>query len=168
MTIHPDTEARNQFLDTMHKSCNKKCKNKLSVKLLTPTAKMPSKANPTDAGLDLYADESGSIYRGERKLISTGISVAIPEGYVGLIWPRSGLSVKNGISVMAGVIDAGYRGEIKVCLLNTNQNTDFFKFERGDKIAQILIQPVLNVELEEVDDLPSSDRNNKGFGSSGR
>jgi len=166
MNYHPDAEARVSFLEKM--SCGKKCKCKLSVQLLTPTAKMPSKANPSDAGLDLYADESGSIYRGERKLISTGISVAIPEGYVGLIWPRSGLSVRNGISVMAGVIDAGYRGEIKVCLLNTNQNTDFFKYDKGDKIAQILIQPILDVNLEQVEELPLSDRNEKGFGSSGR
>lgn len=132
---------------------------------------VPTKAHKTDAGYDLYACEDGSIYRGNRALVSTGIGLEIPVGYVGLIWPRSGLAVKNGIQVMAGVIDAGYRGEIKVCLHNTNQELDFFRYKHGDKIAQILIQPIHDVELHEVNqeiwENLDSDRGENGFGSTG-
>lgn len=141
----------------------------IKVKKLTPTATVPSKAYRYDAGFDLYADEALQIYPGQRKVISTSIAMEIPEGYVGLIWPRSGLAVKRGVDVLAGVIDSSYRGEIKVCLLNTNieLSLDVVDITPGDKIAQILIQKIADCELEEVEELSGSDRGEKGFGSSG-
>lgn len=137
----------------------------LPVKRLTETAILPTRAHPGDAGLDLYADESVNVECLDRALVSTGIAVAIPPGYVGLIWPRSGLAAKFAISVDAGVIDAGYRGPVKV--LVTNSGDDDYAVHRGDKIAQLLIQPVSLMEPVEVDCLDETDRNAGGFGSSG-
>lgn len=152
----------------------------LKVKRLTETAKLPTRAHSTDAGLDLYADEDVIIRAGHRGVIKTGIAISIPEGKVGLIWPRSGLAVKQGVHVMAGVIDSSYRGEILVCLLNTQPNElnyerDGDKYElegpcvairKGDKIAQLLIQDVYLYDVEEVEDLDETDRGSQGFGSS--
>jgi dUTP pyrophosphatase len=117
-------------------------------------AKLPRKAHNTDAGYDLCSTEDCVIKPQERKLVSTGIHMAIPAGYVGLIWPRSGLSAKKGIDILAGVIDHGYTGEIKVCLLNTGDED--FGVSAGDKIAQILIQAIYCVELVQVSSLDSS------------
>lgn len=138
---------------------------------------MPTKAYDFDAGFDLYADESCVLVQGKQQLVSTSIAMEIPDGYVGLIWPRSGLSAKHGIDVLAGVIDSGYRGEIKVCLLHNNLTLleeDFddiryskFEINRGDKIAQILIQEVPRFKIVETDTLSDSNRGAKGFGSSG-
>lgn len=137
----------------------------LKVKRLTDTAKLPTRAHAGDAGLDLYADEAWLLSATSRALINTHISIAIPHGYVGLIWPRSGLAAKHGISVDAGVIDAGYRGPVKV--LVTNSGDDDYAVHRGDKIAQLLIQPVSLMEPVEVGCLDETDRNAGGFGSSG-
>lgn len=137
----------------------------LMVKRLTPTAQLPSRAHPSDAGLDLCADEQIVIPPGERALIRTGIAVSIDPMKVGLIWPRSGMAVRDGITVGAGVIDSGYRGEVKVLLFNHGAAPVFI--EPGDRIAQLLIQPVFPDIVYEVNELPSSDRDAMGFGSSG-
>lgn len=137
----------------------------LKVKRLTDTAKLPTRAHAGDAGLDLYADEDVIVCASCRLLVSTGISVAIPDGYVGLIWPRSGLAAKHGISVDAGVIDAGYRGPVKVLITNASKDNHYV-INRGDKIAQLLIQPVALIPPVEVDALDASERNGGGFGSS--
>jgi dUTP pyrophosphatase len=138
----------------------------IKVKLLSNEAKAPTKANQDDAGWDLYSTQDVCIKPGHRQVVSTGIAIAIPPGYVGLIWPRSGLSVKNGCDILAGVIDAGYRGEIKVCIQNCDPTNDI-NLSKGAKIAQILFQEIPKFELLEVDELDETDRNDKGFGSSG-
>lgn len=139
----------------------------MNVKKLHPDAIMPTRANPTDAGFDLYALDDSVAWPRKRVLVRTGIAMEIPEGHVGLIWPRSGLAVKHGIDVMAGVVDSGYRGEIKVLLQNTDPDL-VHKIHKGDRIAQILIQPIVTPELVEVDDLGESERGADGFGSTGK
>lgn len=142
----------------------------LKVKLLHPDAKVPTRANPTDAGLDLCAiTEDGGIARiegGYRKIVSTGIAISIPQGYVGRILPRSGLAAKEGIHVMAGVVDSSYRGEIKVVLLNTAPGG--FIYRTGDRIAQLVIQKIQLWNPEVVDELDETERGENGFGSSGQ
>ncbi|MCD5381378.1 MAG: dUTP diphosphatase [Candidatus Pacebacteria bacterium] len=137
----------------------------LQIKKLTETAVVPVFAHTTDAGMDLFADEAVELKPGERVLVSTGIAMAIPEGYVGLVWDKSGLAVKRGIKTMAGVIDAGYRGEIKVALLNTTDKAQ--SFEIGEKVSQILIQKVEQPEMVLVDELSDTERGEGGFGSTG-
>ncbi len=137
----------------------------LPVKRLTNTALLPTRAHPGDAGLDLYADENWIVTTASRALINTNIIIAIPDGYVGLIWPRSGLAAKYGISVDAGVIDAGYRGPIKVLMTNAS-TVQHYEINRGDKIAQLLIQPVALLTPVEVDCLNETERDADGFGSS--
>ena len=139
---------------------------KLKIKRLTNSAILPSYSHDGDAGLDLYSDMDCSLEQGQRMAISTGISIEIPAGFVGLVWPRSGLSIKNGIDVLAGVGDSGYRGEYKVVLLNTGY--DDFVIKKGDRIAQLLIQPIERAEVEEVEELSGSQRGEGGFGSTGR
>lgn len=138
---------------------------KLLVKKLDPDAIIPTKANSSDAGYDLYALDGAIVEKNTHRLIKTGISMAIPEGHVGLIWPRSGLAYKHGLDVFAGVIDSGYRGDIGVILFNSQYNS--YEISKGDRIAQILIQKVEDYELLEVEDLDSTERNCGGFGSSG-
>ena len=139
----------------------------LPVKRLTNTSKLPDKANLFDAGLDLYSDEKEviTLAPGERRLFSTGISVAIPKGFVGLIWPRSGHAVKTGLDTMAGVIDSPYRGEVKVLLINHSQ--DYQIYRHGDKIAQLIIQQAPDFTPVETENLNETSRGNNGFGSSG-
>ena len=140
----------------------------IEVQKLDPNATIPTRANSTDAGYDLYAqiDSSSTIINPkEIKLISTGIAMAIPRGYAGLIWDRSSMGVK-GIHRFAGVVDSGYRGEVKVCLYNSNDRP--YLLNSGDRIAQILIQKVNDFYLREVDNLNETDRGSGGFGSSGR
>ena len=138
----------------------------LKVKKLDPTAAIPTRVNARDAGFDLYALEDCEIGPHSQKLVKTGISMAIPKGYVGLIWPRSGLAHKYGLDVFAGVIDSGYRGDIGVILYNTK--SDHYKIKKGERIAQILFQKIEDFDLVEVDDLDDSQRGTGGFGSSGK
>ena len=137
----------------------------IKIKKLSETATPPKYANPGDAGMDFYSDETVNLQPNERKLISTGISMAIPEGYVGLIWDKSGLASKHGLKTMAGVIDSGYRGEIKV--LVHNLSNQLYVIEAGKKIAQMLIQPVEQKTITEVEDLNQTGRGEGGFGSTG-
>ena len=142
----------------------------LCVKKLTDTAQIPTKGNPSDAGWDLYADEDVTIAPKETKLISTGIAMAIPEGNVGLIWDRSSMGVK-GVHRHAGVIDCGYRGEIKVCLHNAGValgSDSSYEIKRGDRIAQLLIQHIPDFSISEVETLSTTPRGDGGFGSTGK
>ena len=128
---------------------------------------MPTRAYAGDAGVDLAACERVELGPGERALVPTGLAVAIPEGYAGYVQPRSGLAAQHGISIVnsPGLVDAGYRGELKVNLLNTDRRQAFV-VERGMRIAQLVILPVPEVELVEVAELPASERGVRGFGSS--
>jgi dUTP pyrophosphatase len=137
----------------------------IKIKKLHPEAKLPQYANPNDAGMDFYANETIIINPNDRKLISTGISLAIPHGYVGLIWDKSGIASKHGIKTMAGVVDSSYRGEIKVLLHNLSENN--YVVEKGNKIAQMLIQPVEQRQIKEVETLEETERGSGGFGSTG-
>jgi dUTP pyrophosphatase len=140
----------------------------LAFQRLDPRAILPTRAHPGDAGLDLHALEPARLEPGERASVRTGVAVAVPEGYAGLVLPRSGLAVRHGISVVnaPGLIDAGYRGEIRVLLLNTDHSRAW-SLEAGDRIAQLVISPVALPEPQEVAELGSSARGTGGFGSSG-
>ncbi|MBR9700687.1 dUTP diphosphatase [Candidatus Woesearchaeota archaeon] len=138
---------------------------KINVKRLIPDAVLPSYGRPGDAGLDLTTIESHILSPGERRMFSTGLAIAVPEGMVGLVWDRSGMAAKNGIKTMAGVIDCTYRGELKIVLLNTTDES--YEIKKGDRIAQLLVQPINTVEVVESD-LDDSHRGESGFGSSGR
>lgn len=141
---------------------------KIPAKALENCPGMPNYAYPGDAGFDLKSAEELILGPGERKVVKCGFSMAIPEGFAGLVIPRSGLAAKHGISVVnaPGLVDSGYRGEIQVILLNTDKN-ESFNISTGDRIAQMMIVPFANAELVEVDNLESSERDEKGFGSSG-
>ncbi len=134
---------------------------------LRDDAVLPSRAYPGDAGLDLAACQRVELGPGERALVSTGLAVAIPEGYAGFVQPRSGLASEHGISMVnsPGLIDSGYRGELRVILLNTDRAATFV-VEPGMRIAQLVVLPVPEVELVELDALPESERGTSGFGSS--
>jgi len=135
---------------------------------LDDEALLPTYAHDDDAGADLATTEDVRLYPGERAVVGTGIAVAIPDGYAGFVYPRSGLAARNGLTMVnsPGVIDAGYRGEIKVCLINTDQRSPIH-LKRGDKIAQMVIQAVAHVRYDCVEELPQSDRGAGGYGSSG-
>jgi dUTP pyrophosphatase len=137
----------------------------LQIKKLHIDAKVPTYAHADDAGMDLYTSVTVVITPGERTLITTGIAMAIPVGYVGLIWDKSGLSNKTGLKVLGGVIDAGYRGEVMVGILNTASETH--TFAAGDKVAQMLIQTVVQPQLVTVDELGETARGDGAFGSTG-
>lgn len=139
----------------------------IPIKRLDVNAVIPSQAKASDAGYDLHTVERFHLEAGERRLVKTGIAVAIPEGYVGYIKPRSGHAYKRGIDVLGGVIDSGYRGEIGVILLNTDREEEV-AFQIGERIAQLVIQPVASVDFTPVFELPESERAATGFGSSGR
>lgn len=148
----------------------------LKVKRLSSTAKLPKKNNLSDAGFDIFSDEEYCIVRdGKVETVSTGLAIEIPEGYYGRLTGRSGLSIKTPLRVIEGVIDSGYRGELKImCELYPlknyyDNNLEIgYEFFRGDKIAQLIIQPLPSFEVIEVDELTKSDRGDKGFGSAGR
>lgn len=172
----------------------------LGVMKLSEDAVLPTKGHENDAGWDLYAAESVTIHPGQTQLISTQIALQIPKGFVGLIWPRSGLSVNSGIDVLAGVIDSGYQGEVSVCLLNTSSPVrikepktgtngarpapavfrpddkaelvpaydNVVRIEKGERIAQILIQSIGLIPMVEIFELDPSDRGENGYGSTGR
>lgn len=141
----------------------------LNFQILGENATLPTRAHEGDAGLDLYASEAARIGPGERWQVATSIAVEIPEGRAGLILPRSGLARKYGISVVnaPGLIDAGYRGELKVLLLN-NDPAEAFRIAPGDRIAQLVVVEVAPLDPVAVDSLTSSERGEGGFGSSGR
>jgi dUTP pyrophosphatase len=141
----------------------------LPVAKLRPEAVLPSRAHAGDAGLDLYACEAAHIGPGERWSVGTGVAVEIPEGHAGLVLPRSGLAKKHGIALVnaPGLIDSGYRGELRVLLLNTDP-AETFRVEPGDRIAQLVIAPIALAEPVETESLAESDRSDGGFGSSGR
>jgi len=141
----------------------------LKISLLEEGARAPTRAHEGDAGLDLYSREEAHIGPGERWSVGTGVAVEIPPGYAGLVLPRSGLARKHGIALVnsPGLIDAGYRGEIRVLLLNTDP-ANTFRVEAGDRIAQLVITPIALTEPIEVDSLADSARGDGGFGSSGR
>ena len=140
----------------------------LDVRRLDPDLALPGYAHPGDAGLDLYAADTTTLQPGERALVPCGIVVAVPEGHVGLVHPRSGLAVDHGLTVLnaPGTIDAGYRGELKVLLINLGQ--DAVEIQHGQRIAQLLMLPVALVDVREVDRLDSTARGSGGFGSTGR
>jgi len=138
----------------------------VSVLRLDPTVELPSYSKPLDAGLDLRSAEDTVIKPGERKLVRTGISLALPENFVSLIWDRSGNAFNHGITCLGGVIDAGYRGEYKVIMVNLG-STDF-AIKKNDRIAQLLIQPVVRVNLKLVETLDETHRGAGGFGSTGK
>ncbi|GAA2553569.1 dUTP diphosphatase [Neomicrococcus aestuarii] len=140
----------------------------IQILMLDPDLEPPSYAHPGDAGADLRAREGFTLEPGERALVPTGVAIALPLGFVGLIHPRSGLATKHGITVVnaPGTVDAGYRGEIKVTLLNTDLR-ESMTFERGDRIAQLVIQRVEQAVFVPVDSLSESERGTGGFGSTG-
>jgi dUTP pyrophosphatase len=135
---------------------------------LDPDLPLPSYAHPGDAGADLYAREDVTLAPGERRLVPTGIALALPEGYVALVHPRSGLAHRSGLSIVnaPGTIDAGYRGEVQVCLVNLDPATPI-ELRRGDRIAQLVIQQFATAAFVEVGDLPDSSRGAGGYGSTG-
>jgi dUTP pyrophosphatase len=139
----------------------------LPVVRLRDGATLPARAYAGDAGLDLTTCERVELAPGERAVVPTGIAVAIPEGYAGFVQPRSGLAAREGITIVnaPGLIDSGYRGEIRVVLLNTD-GRETFVAEPGERIAQLVVLPVPGFELVEVSELPASERGARGFGSS--
>jgi len=141
---------------------------RLPVKRLDPTIELPSYAYAGDAGLDLRSSEDVTLEPFERRLISTGLAIAIPEGYAGFVQPRSGMALKHGLSMAntPGLIDSHYRGELKVIAINLDPREPI-SIKRGDRIAQLVIQQVPVVSLVEVEELDETDRGTGGFGSSG-
>ena len=138
----------------------------IQVQKLSKTTRLPPKPNESDAGWDLYASEDAIIEPSQTQIVGTDIAMAIPEGYVGLIWDRSGMATKRGVHRFAGVIDSGYRGEIKICLWNSS--SEHCVINKGDRVAQILFQPVPPLPMIEVQELQTTSRGKQGFGSSGR
>jgi dUTP pyrophosphatase len=136
----------------------------LKIRRIHPEAKLPSYGHKGDAGLDLFSCADYVLGAGEVKAIQTGIKVAIPRGYVGLIWDKSGISLK-GVHKLAGVVDAGYRGEVQVVMINLGNAP--YEIKKGMKIAQMLIQPINEVEVIEAEDLDDTLRGEDGFGSTG-
>jgi dUTP pyrophosphatase len=139
----------------------------LPIRRVREDARLPERAYAGDAGLDLATCERLVLAPGERAVVATGLAVAIPEGYAGFVQPRSGLAARHGIALVnsPGLIDSGYRGEIKVVLLNTDNEREFVA-EPGERIAQLVVLPVPEIRLEVVDELPESERGVRGFGSS--
>jgi dUTP pyrophosphatase len=138
------------------------------VRRLDPDLPLPAYAHPGDAGADLVAAQDVVLAPGERKLVPTGVAIALPDGYVGLVHPRSGLAHRLGVTVLnaPGTVDAGYRGEIKVNLVN-HDRTATVKISRGDRIAQLLVQRVERAAFRQVDELPETVRGAGGHGSTG-
>jgi dUTP pyrophosphatase len=139
-----------------------------SVDVLITAPVLPSYAHPGDAGADLHAAEAVVLEPGQRATVGTGVGIALPDGYAAFVVPRSGLASKHGITIVnsPGTVDAGYRGEIKVAMLNTDA-TAAYSVAVGDRIAQLIIMPVTRARFVEVERLPGSDRGENGFGSTG-
>ena len=140
------------------------CMN-IQIKKLDPEAKLPTYGHPGDAGMDFYTLEETVVPAGKIAKIKTGIAMKIPVGYVGLVWDKSGVSINGGIKTLGGVIDAGYRGEIMIGVYNFKGED--FTFEKGQKVTQLLVQPVVAGQIEEVSDLDETSRGEGGFGSTG-
>ena len=142
---------------------------KLRMKLLDESVPLPQYQHPGDAGLDLPSRVDTIIGPGERALVPTGIAISIPKGYAGFVLPRSGNAIKHGIALVnaPGLIDSGYRGEIRVILINTDKHEPFH-IKRGDRIAQLVIQKTEEVAIEKVEDLDETSRGDGGFGSTGK
>jgi dUTP pyrophosphatase len=140
----------------------------IKIKMLDKSLPMPTYAHETDAGIDLYSAVDCVLKPYDRKLIPSGIKLAIPEGYAGFVLPRSGLAIKNGISLVnsPGLIDSGYRGEICIIMINLDKEVDF-AIKKGDKICQLVIKKIEHANLVEVEELDGSDRGEGGFGSTG-
>ena len=136
----------------------------LKIKRIHPDAKLPAYAHKGDAGMDLFSVEGMVIKSGERVLVPTGLSIEFPEGFVALIWDKSGIALK-GVKTMGGVIEHTYRGEYRIVLLN--MSAEDYEIKKGDKIAQLLIQPVCTAEITEVNELSETSRGSGGFGSTG-
>lgn len=141
---------------------------RVQIRKLDPDLPTPHYAHDYDAGADLYARVDVDLAPGERALVPTGVAIALPSGYVALIHPRSGLATKHGLTIVnaPGTVDAGYRGEIMVTLLNTDKNQPI-QLQRGDRMAQMVIQKVETAAFEVVSELPDSSRGTSGFGSTG-
>lgn len=142
----------------------------ISFRILHPEATLPSRAHAGDAGVDLVSvDDAHLEPRGGRALVSTGLSVAIPLGFAGFVLPRSGLAIRHGVTCAnaPGLIDSGYRGEIKIALINLD-STEGYDVRKGDRVAQLVVMPVTHFESHESGDLGASERGQGGFGSSGR
>jgi dUTP pyrophosphatase len=137
----------------------------IEIRKLMPEATLPTRAYPDDAGLDLYSLEALALEPGQGKVASTGIALAVPTGHVGLVMDRSSLA-KRGLKTAGGIIDAGYRGELKIVLWNLSHEVQ--EIQKGERLAQLLIVPIQTPAVKEVLDLPEADRGAKGFGSSGR
>jgi len=142
---------------------------KVLIKRLDPGVPLPLYAKGGDAGADIVSAVNITLAPGERALVPTGISIALPDGYVALVHPRSGLAIKHGVTMVnaPGTVDAGYRGELKLILINHDRN-ESVSFKRGDRVAQLVIQQVERAEFIEVQELPGSGRGTDGFGSTGR
>jgi len=138
----------------------------IKIKKLSASTPTPSFALPGDAGFDLFCREKTTMAPGEWKAIPTGIALQIPEGYVGLIWDKSGLSIKNGLKTLGGVVDSGYRGEVMVGMINLSATE--YTFEAGQKVAQMLIQKFEQATFELVGELDDTERGRNGFGSTGK
>jgi dUTP pyrophosphatase len=138
----------------------------LKIKRLRADAKIPQYAHPDDAGLDLYAAEDVTLLSGKRAGVLIGIAMEIPEGYVGLIWDKSGLSIKHGLKTLGGVVDAGYRGEVIVGIMNLAEEA--YTIQKGEKVAQMIIQKKESVVVEETVELSETARGEGGFGSTGK
>jgi dUTP pyrophosphatase len=138
------------------------------IRRLDPGLPVPSRAHPGDAGIDLCTAQDVELAPGQRALVPTGIAIALPDGYAGFVHPRSGLAARHGVTIVnaTGTVDAGYRGEIRVTLLNTDPDRPV-RFQRGDRIAQLIIQRVAYPVFHEVETLPGSARGDNGFGSTG-
>lgn len=141
----------------------------VAVKRLSPLAPLPSYAHDGDAGADLVTTRDVRLEPGQRALVPTGLALAIPPGYVGLVHPRSGLAARQGLGIVnaPGTIDAGYRGEVQVCLINMDSETAI-SLSAGDRIAQLVIQRVERARFQEVDELDATARGEGGFGSTGQ
>ena len=141
----------------------------VNIKRLDPMVELHKYAHPTDAGLDLRANEDCILKPFERRLVSTGLAIALPDGYAGFVQPRSGLAIKQGLSIVntPGLIDAHYRGELKVILINLD-STNNIQINNGDRIAQLMVTPVVRPTVVPVSELDETDRGAGGFGSTGR
>jgi dUTP pyrophosphatase len=142
---------------------------RILIKRLDPGVPLPTYAKGGDAGADIVSAIDITLAPGERALVPTGISIALPDGYVALVHPRSGLAIKHGVTMVnaPGTVDAGYRGELKLILIN-HDKSETVSFKRGDRVAQLVIQQVERAEFIEVQELPGSGRGTDGFGSTGR